>query len=78
MPLLLRQLAMTPDSLAAVVAFTTVAVLVAATLAQRHQYNKKYKLPVKIPGIPVFGNSFQVGVWMVGWALYDPEHGRMR
>ncbi|UPK94134.1 hypothetical protein LCI18_005069 [Fusarium solani-melongenae] len=29
-------------------------------LFQRHRHNSRYKLPPKVPGVPVFGNSFQV------------------
>lgn len=65
--------------LVAVVAFTTIVVLVVATLMQRYQYNKKYKLPVQIPGIPLFGNSFQLPPLQQGpWAKKKAEeYGEM-
>lgn len=36
--------------------------------ASNYLYNKKYKLPPRIPGIPLFGNTFQLpptqqGLW---------------
>jgi len=74
-----RQLATMPGSFIAVVAFTTLAVLVAHRLLQRYQYNKKYKLPVSIPGIPIFGNSFQLPPLQQGpWAKKKAEeYGEM-
>ena len=38
-----------------------------------YQFNKKYKLPPRIPGIPVFGNTLQLpplkqGVWGIEMA----------
>ena len=40
---------------------------------QAYQFNKKYKLPPRIPGIPVFGNTLQLpplkqGLWGVEMA----------
>lgn len=79
MPFSSQLLAMIQQSLAVVVAITTVAVLVAATFVQRYQFNKKYKLPVRIPGIPFFGNSFQLPPLQQGpWAKKMAEkYGEM-
>ena len=45
----------------------------------QHLFNRKYKLPVRIPGIPIFGNTFQLpplkqGVWGVEMAK---QYGEM-
>ncbi|KAH7067217.1 cytochrome P450 [Paraphoma chrysanthemicola] len=47
-------------SLFAIATFTTVTLLVLATLLQQLRFNQQYKLPNRIPGIPFFGNSFQL------------------
>lgn len=47
-------------SMFAIATLTTVTLLVLASLLQRLRFNKQYKLPTRIPGIPFFGNSFQL------------------
>ncbi|KAB5563489.1 cytochrome P450 [Coniochaeta sp. 2T2.1] len=53
-----------------ILAVTTLVVLLFGRwLLQRYQWNKKYKLPPRVPGIPVFGNTFQILALQQGpWA----------
>jgi hypothetical protein len=48
-------------------------VLIAAWKIQQNVKARKYKLPPRIPGVPVFGNTFQLpplkqGVWGIEMA----------
>lgn len=73
------QATFTPGSLGVITALTTVALLIVANFVQRVRFNQKYKLPVEIPGIPFFGNSFQLPPTQQGpWAKTMAEkYGEM-
>ena len=63
------QEAASQGSKAAIIATTTIVVLVFTWIVQRVRFNQKYKLPPTIPGIPFFGNSFQLPPLQQGpWA----------
>ncbi|KAL1896135.1 hypothetical protein Sste5346_004877 [Sporothrix stenoceras] len=53
-----------------VLAITTLVIALLGTwLFRRVQYKRKYKLPAKVPGIPLFGNTFQIPLIQQGpWA----------
>ena len=57
-------------SLSAKTVFLVVFVLVALQrILANHRWNSKYKLPPQVPGIPVFGNTFQLPPFQQGlWA----------
>ncbi|KAF7535038.1 hypothetical protein G7054_g5739 [Neopestalotiopsis clavispora] len=67
------------ESPIAVSSVAAVLVLTVASLLKRYQHGKKYRLPVRIPGIPIFGNSFQLPPTQQGpWAKEKAEqYGEM-
>ncbi|KAG9231629.1 cytochrome P450 [Amylocarpus encephaloides] len=47
---------------------TLLAILIAQRVYANHQWHRKYKFPNRIPGLPIFGNTFQLppmqqGIW---------------
>jgi hypothetical protein len=51
-----------------IVALGAVAIYVFLTITKK-LHSSKYKLPPRVPGVPVFGNSFQVPLTQQGpWA----------
>lgn len=48
------------SSFATALFFTVVALVIVQRLVSSHLYNKKYKLPPRIPGLPIVGNTFQL------------------
>jgi hypothetical protein len=67
------------ESPIAVSSVAAVLVLIVANLLRRYQHGKKYRLPVRVPGIPIFGNSFQLPPTQQGpWAKEKAEqYGEM-
>lgn len=66
-------------SLVALTLVVAVAVFLVNRLIQKFLWNRKYKLPPRVPGIPLFGNTFQVPIFQQGrWAREKArEYGEM-
>jgi hypothetical protein len=53
--------------------FAVVILAIAQRIVSSHLYNKKYKFPPRVPGLPIVGNTFQLpgnqqGQWGVQMA----------
>jgi hypothetical protein len=61
------------SSVATTLFFAVVILVIVQRAVSNHLYNKKYKFPPKIPGLPIVGNTFQLpgnqqGQWGVQMA----------
>ena len=61
------------SSVATTLFFAVVVLVIVQRAVSNHLYNKKYKFPPKIPGLPIVGNTFQLpgnqqGQWGVQMA----------
>lgn len=70
---------MASQELFIVIAASLLFALVGGWLSHTLQQRKKYKLPPLVPGVPIFGNSFQVPAKQQGpWAkVLAEKHGEM-
>lgn len=68
-----------PEILLATLAATALIAFVTLQLYRQILFQKKYRLPNRVPGIPFFGNSFQVPPVQQGpWAKQmAKKHGEM-
>lgn len=68
-----------PGTVVLAVAITAVALVIAVQIYERIRLDQKYKFPGRIPGIPIFGNSFQIPAIQQGpWAKEKAEqYGEM-
>ncbi|KAF5487264.1 Cytochrome P450 monooxygenase patI [Colletotrichum siamense] len=68
-----------PGTVIVAVAVTAVALVIATQIYERIRLDQKYKFPGRIPGIPIFGNSFQIPAIQQGpWAKEKAEqYGEM-
>jgi hypothetical protein len=48
------------SSVATTLFFTVLFLVIAQRIVSSHLYNKKYKFPPRIPGLPIVGNTFQL------------------
>lgn len=63
------------DSLVATTLFFAVVVLgIVQRIVSNHLYNKKYKFPPRIPGLPIVGNTFQLPLSQQGpWGIVQAK-----
>jgi hypothetical protein len=79
MSTLLHKMGMSQGSLSAPILIGCIVSLVLRWLFQSWQFNRKYTLPVQIPGVPFLGNALQMPAEMQGpWAKAMAEkYGEM-
>jgi hypothetical protein len=67
------------SSVATTIFFAVVVLAIVQKIVSTHLYNKKYKFPPRIPGLPIVGNTFQLPLSQQGqWGIVQAKkYGEM-
>jgi hypothetical protein len=67
------------SSVATTLFFAVVVLAIVQKIVSTHLYNKKYKFPPRIPGLPIVGNTFQLPLSQQGqWGIFQAKkYGEM-
>jgi hypothetical protein len=67
------------SSISGALFFAVVILAIVQRIVSNHLYNKKYKFPPRIPGLPIVGNTFQLPLSQQGkWGIVQAKkYGEM-